>query len=96
MFARRYLVLIGIGFHWPVFKDGVTWSSSHCLYIIHYVPVVGDFAHAALMLSSSLNIPVRYAALLDSSHEEWLSDSLMQGLTDQLLAGQVQPGRATS
>ena len=80
-----------IGFHWTVFKEGVTWSSATCLYIIDYVPVVGDFAHAALMLSSSLNIPVRYAALLDSSHEEWLSDSLMQSLTDQLLAGQVQP-----
>ncbi|CAL1139722.1 unnamed protein product [Cladocopium goreaui] len=71
--------------------DGVQLSSTSAIYIVDYVPVVGDFAHAALTLSTSLNVPVRYAGLPDPAHHEWLQEFLTQDLIDQLLTDKIKP-----
>eukprot|EP00435_Cladocopium_sp_Y103_P043005 s2845_g12.t1 len=71
--------------------DGVQLSNTSAIYIVDYVPVVGDFAHAALTLSTSLNVPVRYAGLPDPAHQEWLQELLAQDLIDQLLTDKIKP-----
>ena len=83
-----------VNFQWPVRfgdKDGVQLSNTSAIYIVDYVPVVGDFAHAALTLSTSLNVPVRYAGLPDPAHQEWLLEFLTQDLIDQLLDDKIKP-----
>ena len=67
----------------------MTWGPSTCLHIVDFVPVAGDFAQGALSLSFALNTPIKYTAVVEPSAHEWLIETLLETLTQQLLDGHV-------